>query len=213
MFSTSPRLCSLLIMSPTCSRIAARKIASPASNPLATITRPAMSSLLSSSPRRGSEHARGRAASTRSERSSGCGSRFASLGRYRGPEPHPGHPEPGGERVRDWSIGARLLQCWVHRGAGSDDASPNTARGSALSRRAIKCSRRAAPHEHSRAATRVRATSWRDSYQLLAKPAWMPLGPLYLSSHTSSKRQLLKTLLTTRLRPLTRGRQQVAARV
>ena len=38
-------------------------------------------------------------------------------------------------------------------------------------------------------------------------------GTLYLSSHTSSKRQLLKTLLTTRLRPFTRGRQQVAARV
>src|SRR5207248_9471023 len=37
--------------------------------------------------------------------------------------------------------------------------------------------------------------------------------PVYLSSHTSSNRQPLKTLLTTRLRPLTRGRQQVAARV
>jgi hypothetical protein len=38
-------------------------------------------------------------------------------------------------------------------------------------------------------------------------------GPIYLSSHTSSNRQPLKTLLTTKLRPLTRGRQQVAARV
>jgi hypothetical protein len=38
-------------------------------------------------------------------------------------------------------------------------------------------------------------------------------GRIYLSSHTSSNRQLLKTLLTTRLKPLTRGRQQVAARV
>src|SRR5438067_1985065 len=38
-------------------------------------------------------------------------------------------------------------------------------------------------------------------------------APVYLSSHTSSNRQPLKTLLTTRLRPLTRGRQQVAARV
>jgi len=37
--------------------------------------------------------------------------------------------------------------------------------------------------------------------------------PVYLSSRTSSNRQPLKTLLTTRLRPLTRGRQQVAARV
>jgi len=42
---------------------------------------------------------------------------------------------------------------------------------------------------------------------------WLLLAPLCLSSQTSSKRKPLKTLLTTRLSPLTRGRQQVAARV
>src|SRR5947208_3154590 len=37
-------------IAPTCSRIAVRKLASPASKPLAAITRPAISSVLSSSP-------------------------------------------------------------------------------------------------------------------------------------------------------------------
>ena len=52
--------------------------------------------------------------------------------------------------------------------------------------------------------------------EAVAPHAEIPKGrgaPLYLSSHTSSKRLLLKTLLTTRLRPFTRGRQQVATRV
>jgi hypothetical protein len=50
---------------------------------------------------------------------------------------------------------------------------------------------------------------WLRPFQMVSRAR----GALYLSSHTSAKRQLLKTLLTTRLRPLTRGRQQVATRV
>ena len=50
MFSIVPCRCSRLTVEPTCSRIAALKIASRASKPLAAITRPAISSVLNSSP-------------------------------------------------------------------------------------------------------------------------------------------------------------------
>jgi hypothetical protein len=50
MFSIAPLRCRRLTVDPTCSRIAARKITSPLSKPLAVITRPAMSSVLSNSP-------------------------------------------------------------------------------------------------------------------------------------------------------------------
>ena len=49
-FSTAPPRCSRLTIDPTCSRITERRIESPASKLLAVITRPTMSSVLSSSP-------------------------------------------------------------------------------------------------------------------------------------------------------------------
>ena len=80
-FSIAPWRCSRVTVDPICSRIAARKIASLASKPLAAITRPAISSVLSSSSAAvRSTPRKSRDSSSRSARSADCADRRASVG-------------------------------------------------------------------------------------------------------------------------------------
>jgi hypothetical protein len=80
-FSIAPWRCSRVTVDPICSRIAARKIASLASKPLAAITRPAISSVLSSSSAAvRSTPRQSRDSSSRSARSADCADRRASVG-------------------------------------------------------------------------------------------------------------------------------------